>query len=137
MNDLLLRACRREGVERPPVWIMRQAGRYLPEYRALRARADFLTMVTDPALAAEATLLPVDLIGVDAAIVFSDILVVPRAMGMELSVEDGIGPRFSSPLRAPLDFERLRDVTPEEELGFVLDAIRIARRGLAGRGALM
>jgi uroporphyrinogen decarboxylase len=137
MNDLLLRACRREGVERPPVWIMRQAGRYLPEYRALRAHADFLTMVTDPALAAEATLLPVDLIGVDAAIVFSDILVVPRAMGMELSVEDGIGPRFSSPLQAPSDLERLRDVTPEEELGFVLDAIRIARRELAGRAPLI
>src|ERR1044071_3930142 len=137
MNDLLLRACRREGVKRPPVWIMRQAGRYLPEYRALRAHADFLTMVTDPALAAEATLLPVTLIGVDAAIVFSDILVVPRAMGMELSVEDGIGPRFSSPLRSPLDFERLRNVTLEAELGFVLDAIRIARRELAGRAPLI
>ena len=124
-------------MERPPVWIMRQAGRYLPEYRALRAHADFLTMVTDPALAAEATLLPVDLIGVDAAIVFSDILVVPRAMGMELSVEDGIGPRFSSPLRAPSDVERLRNVTPEEELGFVLDAIRIARGELAGRAPLI
>src|ERR1043166_4770534 len=137
MNDLLLRACRREVVERPPVWIMRQAGRYLPEYRALRARADFLSLVTEPALAAEATLLPVDLIGVDAAIIFSDILVVPRAMGMELRVEDGIGPRFPSPLRSPSDFERLREVTPEEELGFVLEAIRLARKELAGRAPLI
>ncbi|HEV8613774.1 MAG TPA: uroporphyrinogen decarboxylase [Gemmatimonadales bacterium] len=138
VNDLLLRACRREPVERPPVWLMRQAGRYLPEYRALRARAgDFLTLVTDPALAAEATLLPVDLIGVDAAIIFSDILVVPRAMGMSLTVADGIGPRFSDPLRSPSDFSRLREVTPEAELGFVLDAIRVARHALQDRVPLI
>ena len=137
MHDLLLRACRREAVERPPVWIMRQAGRYLPEYRALRKRADFLTLVTDPALAAEATLLPVDLIGVDAAILFSDILVVPRAMGMELRVEDGIGPRFPAPLRVAADLDRLRDVTPEEELRFVLDAIRLVRDELGDRAPLI
>jgi len=137
MHDLLLRACRREAVERPPVWIMRQAGRYLPEYRALRERADFLTLVTDPALAAEATLLPVDLIGVDAAILFSDILVVPRAMGMELRVEDGIGPRFPAPLRVAADLDRLRDVTPEEELRFVLDAIRLVRDELGDRAPLI
>ena len=101
MNDLFLRACRREPVERPPVWMMRQAGRYLPEYRAVRERADFLTMVGTPELAVEVTLQPVDLLGVDAAIIFSDILVVPQAMGMGLSVDEGIGPRFHQPLRGP------------------------------------
>src|SRR6476646_4111766 len=109
MNDLFLRACRREPVERPPVWMMRQAGRYLPEYRAVRERADFLTMVRTPELAVEVTLQPVDLLGVDAAIICSDILVVPQAMGMTLSVEDGVGPRFAEPLRVPAQFDRLRD----------------------------
>ena len=137
MNDLFLRACRREPVERPPVWMMRQAGRYLPEYRAVRERADFLTMVHTPELAVEVTLQPVDLIGVDAAIIFSDILVIPQAMGMALSVEDGIGPRFHEPLRAPADFERLRDPSPEEQLGYVLDALHLARRELAGRVPLI
>src|ERR671931_2126203 len=100
MNDLFLRACRREPVERPPVWMMRQAGRYLPEYRAVRARADFLTMVRTPELAAEVTLQPVDILGVDAAILFSDILVVPEAMGMRLVLDDA-GPQFPEPLAGP------------------------------------
>src|SRR5918998_3930067 len=122
MNDLLLRACRREPVERPPVWMMRQAGRYLPEYRAVRARADFLTMVRTPELAAEVTLQPVDILDVDAAIVFSDILVVPDAMGMTLTVEEGTGPRFHEPIRSPPDLERLRDVDVQRDLAYVLDA---------------
>src|SRR6478672_4466545 len=137
MNDLFLRACRREPVERPPVWMMRQAGRYLPEYRAVRERADFLTMVGTPELAVEVTLQPVDLLGVDAAIIFSDILVVPQAMGMALSVEEGIGPRFHQPLRSPADFECIRDIHPEEHLGYVLDALRLARRELDGRVPLI
>jgi uroporphyrinogen decarboxylase len=137
MNDLLLRACRREPVERPPVWMMRQAGRYLPEYRAVRERADFLTMVGTPELAVEVTLQPVDLLGVDAAIIFSDILVVPQAMGMELTVEEGVGPRFHHPLRAAADFDRLADIDPERELRYVLDAIRLARRELWGRVPLI
>jgi uroporphyrinogen decarboxylase len=137
MNDLLLRACRREPVERPPVWMMRQAGRYLPEYRAVRERADFLTMVGTPELAVEVTVQPVDRLGVDAAIIFSDILVVPQAMGMALSVEDGIGPRFHAPLRAAADIDRLRDPAPEEDLRYVLDAIRLARRALGGRVPLI
>jgi uroporphyrinogen decarboxylase len=136
-NDLFLRACRREAVERPPVWMMRQAGRYLPEYRAVRERADFLTMVRTPELAVEVTLQPVDLLHVDAAIIFSDILVVPQAMGMRLSVDDGVGPRFHQPLRTPADFERLRDFTPEEGLGYVLAALRLARKELGGRVPLI
>jgi uroporphyrinogen decarboxylase len=137
MNDLFLRACRREPVERPPVWMMRQAGRYLPQYRAVRQRADFLTMVGTPELAVEVTLQPVDVLGVDAAIIFSDILVIPQAMGMSLTVEDGVGPRFDAPLRAPADFERLRDPVPGEHLAYVLDAIRLARKELNGRVPLI
>jgi uroporphyrinogen decarboxylase len=117
--------------------MMRQAGRYLPAYRAVRERADFLTIVHTPELATEVTLQPVDLLGVDAAIIFSDILVIPAAMGMQLTVEDGVGPRFPSPLRSPADFERLRDFTPEGELGYVLQALRFTRRELAGRVPLI
>jgi len=137
MNDLFLRACRRETVERPPVWMMRQAGRYLPEYRAVRARADFLTMVRTPELAVEVTLQPVDILGVDAAIIFSDILVVPQAMGMTLSVDDGVGPRFHSPLRKAQDVDALHDIVPEHELEYVLQAIGLARRALDGRVPLI
>ena len=137
MNDLFLRACRRERVERPPVWMMRQAGRYLPEYRAVRERSDFLTMVSTPELAVEVTLQPVERIGVDAAIIFSDILVLPQAMGMALTVEEGVGPRFHQPLRSPADFDRLHDPVAEEDLGYVLDALRLARRELEGRVPLI
>jgi uroporphyrinogen decarboxylase len=137
MNDLFLRACRREPVERPPVWMMRQAGRYLPEYRAVRERSDFLTMVGTPELAVEVTLQPIDRLGVDAAIIFSDILVVPQAMGMALSVDEGVGPRFHEPLRAAAEFDRLRDPDPGHDLAYVLDALRLARRELAGRVPLI
>jgi uroporphyrinogen decarboxylase len=117
--------------------MMRQAGRYLPAYRAIRERADFLTMVHTPELATEVTLQPVDQLGVDAAIIFSDILVIPAAMGMYLTVEDGIGPRFPKPLRSGADFERLRGFTPEDELGYVLEALKLTRRELAGRVPLI
>jgi uroporphyrinogen decarboxylase len=131
MNDLFLRACRREPLERPPVWLMRQAGRYLPEYRAVRARADFLTLVRTPELAVEVTLQPVTRLGVDAAIIFSDILVVPQAMGMALTVDEGTGPRFADPLRSPEDLDRLHPVKVEEDLHYVLEAVRLARSRLA------
>jgi uroporphyrinogen decarboxylase len=137
MNDLFLRACRREPVERPPVWMMRQAGRYLPQYRAVRERADFLTLVRTPELALEVTLQPVELLGVDAAIIFSDILVIPQAMGMRLSVEDGAGPRFHKPLRSPTDFKRLRDIAPDDALDYVLEALRLVRGELAGKVPLI
>jgi uroporphyrinogen decarboxylase len=137
VNDLLLRACRREPVERTPVWMMRQAGRYLPEYRAVRARTDFLTMVRTPELAVEVTLQPVDLLGVDAAIIFSDILVVPQAMGMALTVEEGTGPRFDAPLRNAADIARLHEVVPNDDLRYVLNALRLARKELEGRVPLI
>lgn len=137
MNDLLLRALRRETVERPPVWMMRQAGRYLPEYRAVRATSDFLTMCRTPELAVEVTLQPIDLVGVDAAIIFSDILVIPEAMGMALTLDEGVGPQFPSPIRSMADLSRLHAVDPQEHLGYMLDALRLARRELNGRVPLI
>src|SRR5207249_11294770 len=108
-NDLFLRACLRQTTTRTPVWMMRQAGRYLPEYREVRSKVDFLTLCKTPELAARVTLQPVELLGVDAAILFSDILVVPEAMGMELIVEEGKGgPRFPAPLRSDTDIARLK-----------------------------
>lgn len=132
-NDLLLRACRRQRVPRTPVWIMRQAGRYLPEYQKVRAKADFLTMCRTPELAAEVTLQPVDILGVDAAIVFSDILVIPEAMGLRLRFEEGRGPVFETPVRSEADIQRLEPVEPDEKLRYVFDAIELVRRELAGR----
>lgn len=137
MNDRFLRACRREPVDRPPVWMMRQAGRYLPQYRAVRKKADFLTMCHTPELATEVTLQPVDLLGVDAAIIFSDILVIPDAMGMDLSVDEGVGPQFSDPVRSLADLKRLHDVEPEEGLKYHLDALRLTRKELSGRVPLI
>lgn len=138
INDLFLRACRREHVERTPVWFMRQAGRYLPEYRAVRAKADFLTLCKTPELAAEVTIQPVDIIGVDAAIIFSDILVLSEAMGMQLVVEEGKGgPRFPSPIRSREEISRLEVPDPSAKLKFVLDAIRMARAGLRNRVPLI
>jgi uroporphyrinogen decarboxylase len=137
-NDLLLRAARREHVERTPVWMMRQAGRYLPEYRAVRAETDFLTLCRTPELAAEVTIQPVDIIGVDAAIIFSDILVVPEAMGMQLLVEEGKGgPRFPSPLRSKGDVEALETEGAVERLSYVYDALSLTRRELGGRVPLI
>ncbi len=136
-NDLFLRACRRQPVETTPVWIMRQAGRYLPEYRAVRAKHDFLTMCKTPAIAAEVTIQPVDILGVDAAILFSDILVVPEAMGMHLTMVESQGPRFTSPLRSEAGIRGLLQVDPERQLRFVMEAIETTRRGLGGRVPLI
>lgn len=136
-EPLLLRALRREPVERPPVWLMRQAGRYLPEYRAIRARADFLTMVRTPELATEVTLQPVRRYGVDAAIVFSDILVIPDAMGMTLTVDEATGPRLHDPIRGAADVARLRPVEPARDLAYHLETLRAARRALPADTALL
>ena len=129
-NDLLIRACRCETVERTPIWIMRQAGRYLPEYQKVRTKADFMTMCRTPELAAEVTLQPVDIIGVDAAIIFSDILVIPAAMGMTLNFHEGRGPVFETPLRKKADFEQLRAIDAKEDLSYMLDALQIVRKEL-------
>ncbi len=134
--DRFLKACRGEAVDATPVWFMRQAGRYLPEYRAIRAKVPFLTLCKTPELAAEVTLQPVDILGVDAAILFSDILVVPDAMGMQLVLDDG-GPQFPQPLRGPADAERLRVPDPEDELGYVLQAVRLVKKQLAGKVPLI
>lgn len=137
MNDLFLRACKRQPVERTPVWIMRQAGRYLPEYRALRSRSDFLTMVRTPELAAEVTVQPVELIGVDAAIIFSDILVVPEAMGLGFEMEESKGPRFPRTVRTRHDVGALRVPDPMKKLRYVVDAIELTKRALRGRVPLI
>src|SRR5436309_10752605 len=113
MSHRFLDACRRRPVDSTPIWLMRQAGRYLPEYRAVRARVSFLELCKTPDLAAEVTLQPVDILGVDAAILFSDILVVCEAMGMKLILEDE-GPQFPTPLRTQADVEKLRVPDPEE-----------------------
>jgi uroporphyrinogen decarboxylase len=135
MNDLFLRACRREPVERTPIWIMRQAGRYLPEYRALRERVDFVTLCKTPELAAEATLQPIERFGMDAAILFSDILVLAEPLGFQIAFNPG--PVITPQVRNSADIERIRPAAPEEHLTYVYDAIRILRRELAGRAPLI
>ncbi len=132
-NDRLLRALRRETVDRTPVWVMRQAGRYLPEYRAVREKAgDFLTLCQTPELACEVTLQPLRRFDLDAAILFSDILTIPDAMGLGLSIEEGKGPVFERPVRDKAAIERLRAPDPDTELGYVMDAIHLVRRELDG-----
>jgi uroporphyrinogen decarboxylase len=131
-NDRLLRAARRQPVDRTPVWIMRQAGRYLPEYRALRAEDEFFTVCRTPELAAEVTLQPIRRFDLDAAIIFSDILVVPQAMGMEVQMIKGRGPVFPEPLGSPGDLDKLRDPDVDDALGYVSDAIRLVVRELDG-----
>src|SRR5688500_8171606 len=116
---------------------MRQAGRYLPEYRAIRERTDFLTLCKTPELASEVTVQPVDLIGVDAAILFSDILVIPEAMGMHLEIIESKGPIFNDPIRSPGAVKRLNTDGVTDRLEYVIDAIRISREKLAGRVPLI
>jgi uroporphyrinogen decarboxylase len=133
-----LRVARRLPVERTPVWFMRQAGRYLPEYRHVREKADFLTLCKTPDLAAEVTIQPVDIIGVDAAIIFSDILVVPEAMGMKLIVEEGKGgPRFPEPVRSAAEIDALVIPDPGDRLSYVMDALALTKRRLDGRVPLI
>ncbi|MBX3702258.1 MAG: uroporphyrinogen decarboxylase [Steroidobacteraceae bacterium] len=137
-NDRLLRALAREPVDRTPVWIMRQAGRYLPEYRATRAKAgSFLALATNPELACEVTLQPLARFPLDAAILFSDILMIPKAMGVGLAFEEGEGPKIGRPVRSASDVDALPVPDPAQELRFVMDAVALIRRELAGRVPLI
>ena len=129
--DRFLRACRSLPVDCTPVWIMRQAGRYLPEYRAVRAKYKFLELCSTPDAACEVTLQPVELLGVDAAILFSDILLICDAMGCRLILEDE-GPQFPDPIRSRADVDKLGVPDPELSLGYVMEAVRRIKKGLAG-----
>ncbi len=137
-NDRLLRALLRQPVDETPVWIMRQAGRYLPEYRAVREKAgDFRTLCTTPELACEVTLQPLRRFALDAAILFSDILTIPDAMGLGLFFTEGEGPRFTKPVRTADDVKALSVPDPEVELRYVMDAVRLVRRELDGKVPLI
>lgn len=126
-NDLFLKALNNETVERPPVWMMRQAGRYLPEFRALREKYDFFTRCKTPELASEITVQPIRIVKPDAAILFSDILVIPQAMGIDVELEDGIGPVLPNPIRSLKDVEQVRIPDINESLGYVMDAIDMTK----------
>jgi uroporphyrinogen decarboxylase len=136
-NDIFLRACKKQNVERTPIWIMRQAGRYLPEYRTVRSKADFLTMCKTPELAAEVTIQPIDIIGVDAAILFSDILVIPEAMGMHLEMVESKGPVFPKPIRFYDDAKHLKEIDPTKDLKYVIDAVKLTKKHLDNRVPLI
>ena len=137
-NDRLLRALQREPVDATPIWLMRQAGRYLPEYRATRAKAgNFLDLCKNPELACEVTLQPLERFPLDAAILFSDILTIPDAMGLGLYFAEGEGPHFERPVRTEADIARLAAPDPEEELRYVMDGVRAIRSALNGRVPLI
>jgi len=137
-NDRFLRALLREPVDMTPVWMMRQAGRYLPEYRATRAKAgDFLSLCKNPELACEVTIQPLDRFPLDAAILFSDILTIPDAMGLGLYFGEGEGPKFERPVRNKADVDAIGNPDPEDDLGYVMDAVRTIRKELDGRVPLI
>lgn len=137
-NDRLIRALLRQPVDVTPVWVMRQAGRYLPEYRATRKKAgDFLTLCKTPELACEVTMQPLDRFDLDAAILFSDILTIPDAMGLGLHFKEGDGPTFSKPIQSKGDISKLAIPDPLTELRYVIDAVALIRRELNGRVPLI
>ncbi|MFC4738510.1 uroporphyrinogen decarboxylase [Flavobacterium ponti] len=129
-NDLFLKALNNETVERPPVWMMRQAGRYLPEFMAIKEKYDFFTRCKTPELASEITVQPIRIINPDAAILFSDILVIPQAMGIDVELEDGIGPVLPNPIRKASDVDNVFIPDINETLGYVMDAIDMTREKL-------
>lgn len=136
-NDLLLKALKKEQVERPPVWMMRQAGRYLPDYIKLREKFDFFTRVQTPELATEITLQPVNQIGVDAAIIFSDILVIPQAMGLTVLLEENKGPVLPKIIITQTDVANLQVEGVDEKLFYVMEAISLTKQALNNRVPLI
>jgi uroporphyrinogen decarboxylase len=136
-NDLLLKTLRGEKTERTPVWMMRQAGRYLPDYMKLKEKYSFFERCQTPELATEITIQPVEQVGVDAAIIFSDILVVPQAMGMEVQMVEGKGPFLPAPIKSPAGLQRLHVPDIEDSLGYVFDALRLTKKALDGRVPLI
>ncbi|MGC4037759.1 MAG: uroporphyrinogen decarboxylase [Chitinophagaceae bacterium] len=136
-NDLLLKALRKEKVERPPVWMMRQAGRYLPDYIKLRDKYDFFTRVQTPELAAEITIQPVEQVGVDAAIIFSDILVIPQAMGLEVQLIESKGPFLPKTISCQKDIDALNTGNVDERLKYVMDALTLTKKELNGKVPLI
>jgi uroporphyrinogen decarboxylase len=136
-NDLLMKALRGEQVERPPVWMMRQAGRYLPEYQELRKKYSFFERVETPELAAEITMQPIERFGPDAAIIFSDILVIPQALGFEVTMNEGEGPRLPNPVRTAEQALAVSVPDVADRLHYVMDALRITRQRLDGRASLI
>jgi len=137
MNEAFLKACKGEVTRPVPVWLMRQAGRYLPAYQEIREKIDFLTLCKTPELAAEVSLQPVDILGVDAAILFSDILIPVEAMGMGLEFHEGEGPVLAPPIRTEKDLKRLRSIDPAVEVPFVLETVRILKKELNNRVPLI
>ena len=137
VEPLLVRACRREPVERTPVWFMRQAGRSLPQYREIRQRFGLFDIVRDPELCAEVTLQPVDLHGVDAAVMFTDIMFPVLGMGVDVDLVEDVGPVIREPIATREDVERLRVTEPEESAPFILDAVRLVREELAPQRAVI
>lgn len=129
-NDLFLRALKGETVERPPVWMMRQAGRYLPDFMKLKEKYDFFTRCRTPELATEITVMPIHQVGTDAAILFSDILVVPQAMNIEVEMKPGVGPWLPNPVRTLDDVHKVTVPDIEETLGYVLDAVKMTKKEL-------
>jgi uroporphyrinogen decarboxylase len=136
-NELFLKALKGEVLERPPVWMMRQAGRYLPDFMKLKKKYDFFTRCQTPELATEITLMPIDQIGVDAAILFSDILVVLQAMNIPVEMRDGVGPYLPTPIRTSADLDQVIVPDIEESLGYVLDAVKMTQAELNGRVPLI
>jgi uroporphyrinogen decarboxylase len=136
-EHLLIRALKGEQVERPPVWMMRQAGRYLPDYMKLRAKYDFFTRVQTPELSCEITLQPIDQVGVDAAIIFSDILVIPQALGVEVQLEENKGPVLPKTINTQGDIDALITNETEERLSYVFEALRLTKKELNGRVPLI
>src|SRR5215510_4688223 len=136
-ESIFLQACRREPAPYTPVWLMRQAGRYMPEYRALRERVPFLTLCKSPDLAAQVTVQAVERLGVDAAIIFADILLIVEPMGVGLEFSQGDGPVIHRPVRSGSDVDKLHEVAPAESVAFVFEAVKLARAELPARVPLI